>query len=406
MIIDVKKAHLYAPIEGDVYVDLPPERAKPGKCAKLKFTLYGMRPAAKNWENEYSGTLAKSGFEIGKGNGSSFYHKGRGVRIVVHGDDFVITGRIEDLEWTKGVLEAKYPLQSKGPFGIGSEDKKIAMILNRKVTWVENRVEFEADDVHVPKMLRDMKMESCNPVQVPGTADEPGGGDAPIEGGQAHVYRSVVARANYLAQDRPDIRYAVKELCRHMSQPSGRDWSRLKKLCRYLQGYPKMVQQSVEMDFGTIEVYVDSDFGGCRETRRSTSGGAMYAYGSCLKTWSVMQSGVARSSGEAELYAATKGMSEGLGMQTMARDVGIELEVVVHTDSDACRGTCQRTGLGRMKHLEVEALWGQDVLKRKRVRLERVHTDVNIADLMTKYLSRGRIEILLGLMGFVPSVCA
>ena len=167
-----------------------------------------------------------------------------------------------------------------------------------------------------------------------------------------------------------------------------------------------MVQQSVDMGVGTIEVYVDSDFGGCRETRRSTSGGAMYAYGSCLKTWSVMQSGVARSSGEAELYAATKGMSEGLGMQTMAKDVGIELEVVVHTDSDACRGTCQRTGLGRMKHLEVEALWGQDVLKRKRVRLERVHTDVNVADLMTKYLSRGRMESLLNLMGFVPSLCA
>ena len=46
MLIDVSKAHLYAPIEGDVYVELPPERKVDGKCAKLLYTLYGMRTAA------------------------------------------------------------------------------------------------------------------------------------------------------------------------------------------------------------------------------------------------------------------------------------------------------------------------------------------------------------------------
>ena len=39
MFIDIGKAHLYAPVEGEVYVDLPPERAKEGKCAKLLCTL-------------------------------------------------------------------------------------------------------------------------------------------------------------------------------------------------------------------------------------------------------------------------------------------------------------------------------------------------------------------------------
>ena len=52
MLIDIGKAHLYAPIEGEQYVDLPPERASLGKCARLLFTLYGLRTAASSWEEE------------------------------------------------------------------------------------------------------------------------------------------------------------------------------------------------------------------------------------------------------------------------------------------------------------------------------------------------------------------
>ena len=57
MFIDIKKAHLYAPMVGDEYVELPPERAQEGMCAKLVYTLYGMRMAAANWERVYTATL-------------------------------------------------------------------------------------------------------------------------------------------------------------------------------------------------------------------------------------------------------------------------------------------------------------------------------------------------------------
>ncbi len=51
---------------------------------------------------------------------------------------------------------------------------------------------------------------------------------------QSTTYRANVARANYMSQDRSDVQYCVKELCRKMSKPSEDDWKKLKRLARYL----------------------------------------------------------------------------------------------------------------------------------------------------------------------------
>lgn len=65
MLIDIGKAHLYGPMEIDEFVELPDERAAPGKCAKLKHTLYDTRIASSSWEKEYSRSLAELGLAKG-----------------------------------------------------------------------------------------------------------------------------------------------------------------------------------------------------------------------------------------------------------------------------------------------------------------------------------------------------
>ena len=57
----------------------------------------------------------------------------------------------------------------------------------------------------------------------------------------ATTYRALSARCNYLAQDRPDLSYAAKELCRDFAAPSIRSWIRLKRAIRYLRGSPRVV---------------------------------------------------------------------------------------------------------------------------------------------------------------------
>ena len=123
--------------------------------------------------------------------------------------------------------------------------------------------------------------------------------------------------------------------------------------------------------------------------------------GTCLKTWSTTQTVVAMSSGEAEYYAAFKDCAEGLAIKSMCKDLGIELDVRLWTDSTACKGICNRAGIGKLKHIDVQLLWLQDAVRKGIVELVKVRGDVNPADLMTKHLDRTTAEKHLVRLGFI-----
>ena len=85
----------------------------------------------------------------------------------------------------------------------------------------------------------------------------------------ATLYRALSARCNYLAQDRPDIAYSSKELCREFSVPNVNTYGKLKRLARYLCGMPRLVYEYKWQTMpATLDCYTDTDFAGCKETRR------------------------------------------------------------------------------------------------------------------------------------------
>eukprot|EP00972_Heterocapsa_arctica_P113919 16439771-Heterocapsa_arctica.AAC.1 len=94
-----------------------------------------------------------------------------------------------------------------------------------------------------------------------------------------------------------------------------------------------------------ITAIVDTDYAGCLDTRKSTSGGVLMHGGHCIRYWSTTQSVIALSSGEAELYAIVKGASAGLGCQSIANDLGTSLYVDIFSDSATAKGMVRRTGL-------------------------------------------------------------
>ena len=62
-----------------------------------------------------------------------------------------------------------------------------------------------------------------------------------LEGDKITANRQVAARANYMAQDRPDIQFAVKELYMWMAMPTVEARKQLKRLGRNVKGRPRVV---------------------------------------------------------------------------------------------------------------------------------------------------------------------
>ena len=153
----------------------------------------------------------------------AFFHPERDVRIIVHGDDFVVEGGQSDLEWVRDVLAAKYLLKVRGILGPEPCDQKSIVILGRAVEWRTDELWWEADPRHVEKFLEVCGMISGNPSVLPGMKMlEKKGDDQPLVGEELARYRSVAATANFIAQDRPGSRsksFAATWPSRHL--PAG-----------------------------------------------------------------------------------------------------------------------------------------------------------------------------------------
>ena len=107
----------------------------------------------------------------------------------------------------------------------------------------------------------------------------------------------------------------------------------------------------------------------------------------------------ALSSAESELYAAVKTASEWLGIQSVARDLGISCRLNLHLDASATVCLVNRRGLGKAKHVVRQNLWIQEASKSGRFATKKVDTSVNPADLMTKPTPKARIEQPMSPMG-------
>ena len=135
-------------------------------------------------------------------------------------------------------------------------------------------------------------------------------------------FRALAARANYVAVDVPNIQFPTKKVCRDMSKPSVSAYEKLKRLARYMVGFEEVTFEykwQSEEEATKIRGYTDSDWAGCRKTRKSTSGGAIMLGMHCLRTWSSTQPVHALSVAEAKYYAIVEGSTRCIGLQAMLR---------------------------------------------------------------------------------------
>ena len=101
----------------------------------------------------------------------------------------------------------------------------------------------------------------------------------------------------------------------------------MKKVARYLVARVRVVWEYKWQDGGVgWSVRTDSDWGGDKKTRKSTSGGAVLYGTHLLKTWAKTQAVIAKSSAESEIYALVRASCEALGFCMLLSELGKEVK--------------------------------------------------------------------------------
>ena len=171
------------------------------------------------------------------------------------------------------------------------------------------------------------------------------------------MYRSLVMKLAYVAQDRIDIAEAVKCLTRLMKEPRSAHMHKLKRLCRYLvKNKSCILTYARQTSDATLQVLVD-----------------------CLQTL------VALASGKAEYYALVRGACTSLGIQSHYQDWMIDVPTQIYSDSSAARSVARRREIGgRLRLLQTRHLWLQSRIALGHLKLDVVAGEQNAADLLTK----------------------
>ena len=87
-----------------------------------------------------------------------------------------------------------------------------------------------------------------------------------------------------------------------------------------------------------------------------------------LSARSRTQQSVSLSFAEAEFYALTTGIADGMVMKHLLKQLGHEVTVVNHVDSQSAKAWASKRGLGRMKHAMLKYMFAQTVVEKKQTK--------------------------------------
>ncbi|GJX21410.1 hypothetical protein Tco_0224087 [Tanacetum coccineum] len=217
-----------------------------------------------------------------------------------------------------------------------------------------------------------------------------------------HLYRSMIGSLMYLTASRPDIMYAVCVCSRFQVTPKTSHLNAVKRIFKYLKGKPNLGLWYPRESPFDLEAFSDSDYGGSNLDRKSITGGCQFL-GQRLISWQCKkQTIVATSTTEAEYVAAANCCGQVLWVQNQLLDYGFNfMNTKIHIDNESTICIVKNPVYhSKTKHIEIRHHFIRDCYEKKLISVEKIHTDLNVADLLTKPFDGPRFNYLVEYMIF------
>ncbi|KAL5555231.1 hypothetical protein UlMin_037467 [Ulmus minor] len=217
-------------------------------------------------------------------------------------------------------------------------------------------------------------------------------------------YASAVGSLMYaMVCTRPDLAYSASLVSRFMSNPGGGHWEAVKWILRYVKGASDvgLLYKQCEGSGAKLMGYVDVDYAGDLDKRRSLTGYVFTLFG-CTVSWKAqLQPVVALSTTEAEYIAATEGVKEAMWLKGLVGELGcMHDKVEVFCDNQSSIHLMKNQMFHeRTKHIDIKLHFIRDVVSQGTVSVEKIHTDENPSDMMTKPVTGAKFKVCLDLLG-------
>ena len=209
------------------------------------------------------------------------------------------------------------------------------------------------------------------------------------------MYRKMVGKLVYLTITRPDLSYAIGLVSQFVQNPRKPHLHAARRILRYVKF---TIQYGLYYTiFGSIQLhgYTDADWVGSIQDRRSTSGYA-FSIGSAVVSWaSKKQPTVALSSTEAEYQGATLAARDAVWLKALLEEIGIKSQdpIPIYADNISSIMLANNPVFhARTKHIEVHYHFIREKVLSREIDLEYVAIEDQVANILTKALSRTKFE--------------
>lgn len=308
--MDAKTAFLNGSLKETIYMRQPPgfEEGEDIVCLLGK-SLYGLKQAAKAWNDAIHSVLTAAGFERNLADPCLYARKyeDEWCYLLIYVDDMIVAAKsMGIIDNVKNAIREHFDLEDLGD---------IKFYLGIEVTKSGDGYYQLCQSAYINKVAKDFGLGDAKSSNVPlnvnygkSTDDE-----CVIVLDNNNEYQRLIGCLLYIAVNtRPDIAANVSILAQRVSSPRNCDWNELKRVVRYLKGTAdlKLVLGSNEHKDDPVFGYADANWAEDKADRKSNSGYIFIVHGAAVSWACRKQSCVALSTTEAEFIALSEACQE------------------------------------------------------------------------------------------------
>jgi len=245
----------------------------------------------------------------------------------------------------------------------------------------------------ISDILQKFGMEECRYATIPVSPGITVSLSSNLQLANATTYRQLIGSLLYLTLSRPGIAFVVNRMARFMQKPCVEHLNAVKQILRYVAGTKDLALKYSRLPSFVLSGYMDSDYGGDRDERKSTST-YVFSIGLGAISWaSKKQPTISLSTTEVEYRVISITAQEAIWLRHLLKEIEYEQggSSLICSDNQSTISLANNPMFHqRIKHVEIHAHFLREKVLDGIIHLEYCPSTLNSTDLFTKPLLEGQ----------------